>query len=83
MGLVEMGAEGYAGIPLRSVTGEVLGLFAVLYRTPIEDPLQLQHLLKIISVCISNELERIKDNEILEVKTSDLLLQNTRFEALY
>ena len=81
--LVKMGTVGYAGVPLRSASGEPLGLACVLFRQPISNPKQIECLLKIFAVRVSSELERRRNRAILDSKNHELHLQSLRFEALY
>ena len=56
--LVEMGADGYAGVPLRDSTGNPIGLLAVLHKSRLPVYGHLQSALQIVAVRAAAELER-------------------------
>ncbi|MCW8890348.1 MAG: EAL domain-containing protein [Sedimenticola sp.] len=56
--LKEMGAESYIGIPLRSTSGDILGLLAVLDTVPIQNPDYILSMLTIFASRASAELDR-------------------------
>ncbi|BDI60853.1 sensor histidine kinase [Qipengyuania nanhaisediminis] len=64
--LVDMGAQSYAGIPLRSADGAVLGLIAVLDENPFPDPQAVTDILQLFSGRAAAELERITTASLSE-----------------
>ncbi len=56
--LQDMGAEGFVGAPLEDAEGRLKGVLAVATRRPIQDPAELESLLKIFSSRASAELQR-------------------------
>jgi len=56
--LVEMGAHGYAGMPLIDRNGKVIGICALVTREPIEDPPSLIRLMRLFGNRAELELER-------------------------
>ena len=56
--LQEMKAEGYVGITLWGHQGEPIGLIALIWRCPLEDPGPAQSLLQLVAVRTAGELER-------------------------
>ena len=56
--LAETGAQAYAGVPLVASGGGTIGLIAVLWRTPLEDPGQAQSVLEIFAGHAAAEMER-------------------------
>ena len=74
--LVEMGSEGYAGIPLYSRTGEPLGIFVVMSKKPIRDEKLAIAMMTGYSERVSAEIERSEAEEgliISEEKYSSLV----------
>lgn len=72
--LHEMQIESYLGIPLRSSTGQVLGLLAVLSTKPLGDVSQIRQVLEIFSSRAAAEVERLKVAEQLSAERSRLLM---------
>ncbi len=58
--LQDMGAQSYLGTPLRSSTGEVIGLLVALDDKPIADVEQAQELLELFSGRAAAEIERLR-----------------------
>lgn len=56
----ELNAEGYAGISLFGSDGRVLGIMAVMDRSPIQNAAITEQLLRIFSVRAAAELERLQ-----------------------
>jgi len=56
--LVKMGAESYAGYPLKDGDGNTAGVIAVISRQPLVDPHLIESVLKIFAVRASAEIER-------------------------
>jgi PAS domain S-box-containing protein len=83
MDLVDMAAEGYAGISLRKANGDPLGLVSVLFRQPVPHPKQVEQFLRLFAGRASSELERRLNQADLARKNKQLHLQGKRFEALY
>lgn len=59
----EVGAEGYAAIPLYDSVGSPMGLMAVVHRQPLRDRELTECILQIFSVRASVELERRRADE--------------------
>ncbi|WP_217271912.1 PAS domain S-box protein [Sphingopyxis sp. BSNA05] len=57
--LKDMGAVSYVGTPLRSASGEVLGLLSVLDEKPFEDADQAAEVIEVFSGRAAAELERL------------------------
>jgi two-component system, cell cycle sensor histidine kinase and response regulator CckA len=74
-------AEGYAGAPVRSSTGRVVGLVAVLSPSPLEAPPSVEALLGIYAAQVGGELERRRVEEELHRKEIELL-QAQKLEAV-
>ncbi len=69
--LVEIGAQGYAAIPLFDSTGDVLGLLAILDTQPLHNRALIESLLQIFSGRAASELERERtDSELRESEIS-------------
>jgi PAS domain S-box-containing protein len=56
--LVEMGADGYMGIPLVSINGRTLGLIVLLHGSAIPLPEQAEAILRVVATRAGAELER-------------------------
>ena len=56
--LQEMGAQSYVGAPLRSASGDTLGLLAVIDSKPIEDSAAASQIVEFFAVRAAAELER-------------------------
>jgi PAS domain S-box-containing protein len=63
--LVDMGAEGYVGMPLWDSTGKSIGLIAVLSTQQINHVTLVKMVLQLISVRVSGELERKQAEQAL------------------
>ncbi len=82
--LVELGAEGYLGIPLTSFDDEPLGIVSVLFRQPISNPTQVEKLLRIFAGRASSELERRRYHAVLDRRKRELKLQSQQnFRRFY
>ena len=55
----DLGFESYAGHPLTDASGRPLGLLAVVARRPLENPAFVESVLRIFSVRVIAELERV------------------------
>lgn len=64
--LREMGAESYVGAPLRSASGEVLGLLAVIDDKPMTRPGQISEIVEVFAGRAAAELERLSAASINE-----------------
>ncbi|MDX2187642.1 MAG: ATP-binding protein [Opitutaceae bacterium] len=64
--LVTMGARGYIGIPLITSSDEVIGIAALLKRTPIKDTARVEAGLKIFAARAASELDRRRTEKQLE-----------------
>ncbi len=56
--LLEIGAEAYVGVPLRSKEGKVIGVVAVIYDHPVHYPDLILSSLRIIAARMASELDR-------------------------
>jgi GAF domain-containing protein len=77
--LVEMGAEGYLGIPLCNASGEVIGHLAVLDDKPMIETPQGRSLLNIFAARAGAELERLHAEEELRLAMAE---QEGEFEPV-
>jgi PAS domain S-box-containing protein len=64
--LKEMRAESYVGAPLRSATGEVLGLLAVLDTKPFDDAQLASEMVEVFAARAAAEIERVSAASINE-----------------
>ncbi len=78
--LSEMGVESYAGAPLRSTDGEVLGILVVMDSKPLHDPAMAEWLLRIFAARAVAELERRRTESALRASEERfrLLAENAR-----
>lgn len=65
--LEEMGIQGYVGVPLFSAQGDVLGLMAVLTRTPLKNAETIESVLSFFAPRAAAELERRHAEEFLRL----------------
>jgi signal transduction histidine kinase len=63
----EVGGQGYCGIPLMDQTGRVVGHFAVLSDTPIDNPGRVQGIMRIFGMRVQAELQRLEREQEREV----------------
>ena len=63
----EVGRQGYCGIPLMDQTGRVVGHFAVLSDTPIDNPGRVQGIMRIFGMRVQAELQRLEREQEREV----------------
>lgn len=75
--LNDMGAESYIGTTLRDSTGRPIGLIAVIGRKPIENTFMAESILKIVSIRVAGEMERMESDEKL-IKSENLFRTLTR-----
>ena len=61
----DLGFEAYAGHPLADATGRALGLLAVVSRQPLENPALVESVLRIFSVRVQAEIERLAARDAL------------------
>lgn len=80
--LKQFKVDGYMGYPLYDSDGSVIGLIAVMHRHPLEDADTLEDVLKIVAKRAEMELERIKNEEILEKKNIALEETNESLEKM-
>jgi Nif-specific regulatory protein len=79
--LVEMGAEGYLGIPLCNASGEVIGHLAVLDDKPMVETPQERSLLNIFAARAGAELERLHAEEELRLAMAEVERLKNRLQA--
>lgn len=79
LGLQEMGAEGYLGMPLWNSSHEPTGIIVALYRQPIEDPEFAKSLVQIFASRVQGEIER---NQILSDLQASRAVLETAFNAI-
>jgi len=79
--LVEMGAEGYLGIPLCNASGEVIGHLAVLDDKPMIETPQGRSLLNIFAARAGAELERLHAEEELRLAMAEVERLKNRLQA--
>ena len=77
----ELGAVGYAGIPLFGSAGQTLGLMAVVSRSPLRDRQLTEDLMRIFSVRAAVELERGYANQARGEKERELSDSEDRLRA--
>ncbi len=65
--LSELGIESYAAVPLKNAKGQALGLLVILHKQPLENPQQVLHLLEIFGSRAAAELQRLNDEESLNL----------------
>lgn len=63
--LAQTGAQSYAGIPLTASSGAIMGLIAVLWRTPLDDPGLARPVLEIFGGRAAAEMERRQVHQAL------------------
>ncbi len=61
--LVEMGIEGYVGVPLYDQSGGPLGLLVALYRAPVTDTLYAETTLQLFANLTAAEIQRLKERD--------------------
>lgn len=81
--LTEMGADSYAGAPLRSATGEIVGLLAILDIKPITDDQFSSELIEVFAGRAAAEIERLaaasvneRLGRVVEDSSSEVFLFN-------
>ncbi|MBC7607106.1 MAG: CHASE3 domain-containing protein [Burkholderiales bacterium] len=74
--LKDLNVAGYVGYPLIDSEAKAIGIIAVMHKKNIEDPETLSSVLKIVAKRTEMELERIKNEEILEKKNISLEEKN-------
>jgi PAS domain S-box-containing protein len=70
--LVDMGIESYWGTALRTSTGELLGVMAIMHDQPIIETPQTHALLQAFALRTSVEMERQQTEELLRENQEDL-----------
>ena len=68
--LAQMGVDAYLGVPLRTETGEVLGILVVLHDKPIPASTLPQEILRIFAARTAAELERLHTQEALQYRAT-------------
>lgn len=69
--LVDMGATGYTGIPLRDKKGHAIGILCALSRDTLDLPERAREVMEIIAARAEAEIERMRaEKELLDSQTS-------------
>ncbi|MBE9398310.1 EAL domain-containing protein [Pontibacterium sp. N1Y112] len=78
--LRDMSIEGYIGITLQDIDGQVIGILSALFETPIDnvDVEQISRYFNTFAVRASRELERIKYEHLLKTEIAQLQEKNDR-----
>ena len=74
---IRLNIEGYIGYPLYDNVGNAIGLISVMHQKKIKDPETVGSILKIVAKRAELELERIRNEQILE-QNNELLEQKNR-----
>ncbi|MGF1765649.1 putative bifunctional diguanylate cyclase/phosphodiesterase [Aliivibrio kagoshimensis] len=74
--LVDMGVEGYVGVPLRNVEGETIALLVSLYTTPIQNSKEIETLFLLFSGLIEKELHKRDYSQELEL--TNTIIENSQ-----
>jgi two-component system CheB/CheR fusion protein len=74
--LVDMGIEGYVGVPLRNVDGETIALLVSLYTTPIKNSKEIENLFLLFSGLIEKELHKKYYSQELEL--TNTIIENSQ-----
>ena len=72
--LAELGIQGYLGIPLRSHSGEIMGILCALTCQPLHPPSVIRHFIELIAPKAAAEIERRHAEE--ELSKNQVLLAN-------
>ena len=80
--LRDMGIEGYIGITLQDINGQVIGILSALFETPIDsaDVDQISSYFSTFAIRASRELERIKYEHLLKTEIAQLQEKNDRLQ---
>lgn len=81
--LVDLKAESYLGIPLRSSTGAPLGILAVLHDAPLRRAVDPAVVLQIFAGRAGAELERHRSERLLREREAALRLSEERFARIF
>jgi len=73
--LVEMGIEGYVGVPLKNVEGDTVALLVALFQEPINNTNEIETLFLLFSGLIEKELHKQTYSEKLEL--SNTIIENS------
>jgi two-component system, cell cycle sensor histidine kinase and response regulator CckA len=79
--LIEMGIEGYVGVPLFAGDGSALGIMVALYQAPVADPEFVSTLMQFFSTRTGAEMERVLREEARR-RLEGKLLQSQKLESL-
>ncbi len=74
--VTQLNIEGFVGYPLCDKEGNAIGLIAVLHQKKIRDPETISSILKIVAKRAELELERIRNEQILEENNAILEQKN-------
>jgi len=73
--LVDMGIEGYVGVPLKNSNNEVNFILVALFERPVEDVLEVESLFLLFSGMILKELE--KQSVLEKLKLTDQIIRDS------
>ncbi len=79
--LVELGAEGYLGIPIFDASGRVIGHLAILHDRPMEQDERREATLKIFAARAGAELQRQRAEEALRKALAEVEQLKNRLQA--
>lgn len=75
---VEVGFEGYVGVPIRRVDGKTMGHLAVLSKHPIHAPTEALAVVQIFAMRAEAELQRLEIQQEMEAMVASLSLATRR-----
>jgi transcriptional regulator with GAF, ATPase, and Fis domain len=78
--LVNLGAESYAGVPLVSSSGEIVGHLAVLDSRPMSDPPAGLPILRVFAARAAAELERLRAEDSLRAALAEVQALRNRLQ---
>ena len=78
--LVDIGAESYVGVPMRSAEGRVVGHIAVLHTTPMEPSAEEIAVLQVFASRGCAELERVQAERALRAALAELEVLRERLQ---
>ncbi len=79
---IQLNIEGYIGYPLYDNESKAIGLISVLHQKKIKDPETISSILKIVAKRAELELERIRNEQILEENNKMLEQKNKDLDRI-